>query len=79
MIDVLNISKLIFTSLILWSYLQDSVKERVVSLSSPNDIKYSNMLQSQHVPILNMYSLLFAETANDMPFPLPETKYYKPF
>lgn len=39
----------------------------------------ANILQSQHVPILNMYSLLLVETTNDMPFSLPETKYDEPF
>ncbi len=31
------------------------------------------------VPKLDMYSLLFVETTNDMPFSLPETKYDEPF
>ena len=38
-----------------------------------------DMLQSRHVPILNMYSLLLVEATNDMPFSLPETKYDVPF
>ena len=33
----------------------------------------------QHVPILDMYNLLLAETTNDMSFLLPETKYDEPF
>ena len=38
-----------------------------------------DMLQSRHVPKLDMYSLLLVETTNDMPFSLPETKYDEPF
>ena len=38
-----------------------------------------DMLQSQHVPILDMYSLILVEATNDMSFLLPETKYDKPF
>ena len=38
-----------------------------------------DMLQPQHVPILDMYSLLLVETTNDMSFSLPETKYDEPF
>ena len=38
-----------------------------------------DMLQSQRVPKLDMYSLLLVETTNDMPFSLPETKYDEPF
>lgn len=38
-----------------------------------------DMLQSRHVAKLDMYSLLFVETTNDMPFSLPETKYDEPF
>lgn len=36
------------------------------------------ILQSQHVPILNMYSLILVETINDMSFSPPDTKYDKP-
>ena len=32
-----------------------------------------DMLQSRHVPKLDMYSLLLVETTNDMPFCLVET------
>ena len=35
--------------------------------------------QSRHVPKLDMYSLLLVETANDMSFLLPETKYGESF
>ena len=38
-----------------------------------------NKRPSPHVPKLDMYSLLLIETTNDMPFPLPETKYDVPF
>lgn len=34
-----------------------------------------DMLQSQHVPKSDMYSLLFVEATNDMSFSPPETKY----
>ena len=35
-------------------------------------------LQSQHVPKLDMYSLILVGTTNDMPFSPPETKYDEP-
>ena len=38
-----------------------------------------DMLQSQRVAKLDMYSLLLMETTNDMPFSPPEAKYDKPF
>ena len=38
-----------------------------------------DMLQPQHVPKLDMYSLLLVETTNDMPFSPPEAKYDKTF
>lgn len=38
-----------------------------------------DMLKSQHVPILDMYSLILVEITNDMSFPLLETKYDEPF
>lgn len=38
-----------------------------------------DVLQSRHVPKLDMYSLMLAETTNDMPFSSPEAKYDEPF
>ena len=39
----------------------------------------TSRLLPRNVPKLEMYSLLFVETTNDMSFSLPETKYDKPF